>query len=108
MTGDEPAPPMADDFRQALQRRFRQAEQAGAAYVEIKAGDLHREVGGYPAPYGQHQMPVCRKIMRGLMGEDDEILSDPSTGQGSGLVIRYKIPRADHAAGTEDRAQTPR
>lgn len=83
----------ADAFRAALHGRFEAARKAGQAHADIGAGDLHREVGGYPAPHGWHRLPLCGRIMRSAMGPADEILSDPSTGQGASLVVRYRLPR---------------
>lgn len=37
----------ADEFRNRLSARLRAGERAGLPDVDVNAGDLHREVGGY-------------------------------------------------------------
>lgn len=84
--------PSADDFRDALRRRFDAATRAGQAWLDVNAGELHRELGGYPAKGGNHRMPVCCDVMRGMMRPGDEVLHQPPKGLGASLTIRYRIP----------------
>lgn len=84
--------PTADEFRKALQGNFAEAERRGASQIEVTSGDLHREVGGYPAR--SHRMRECCRIMREAMhAETDSVRSEPDSGQGASLTIRYKLPR---------------
>jgi 5-methylcytosine-specific restriction protein A len=84
--------PTAEEFREQLLGVFRRAEQKRQASVLVKAGDLHRVVGGYPNRNTQ-RMPVCCNVMRGAMHRGDVIVSEPPKGQGATLTIRYELPR---------------
>jgi len=84
-------PPTAQDFQDELNNIFRLAQQQGKAYVDVKSGDLHRQVGGYPEH--NHRMPVCCEVMKKNMKPGDQILQEPPSGQGATLIIRYKLPR---------------
>jgi len=79
------------DFEKELDRIFTLAQQEGRSYIEIKSGDLHRQVGGYPGR--NHRMPTCCWVMKKRMGPGDEILREPPRGQGATLTIRYRLPR---------------
>ncbi len=81
----------ADDFRSALRRHLKNAERAGAKYIDINSGKLHREIGGYPGP--SHRMPVCCEVMRGEMTIGDRIIAAPKKGNGASLIITYRLPR---------------
>jgi hypothetical protein len=80
-----------EDFQRALEKSFNSAYQEGKSYVDIRASDLHREVGGYLGT--SHRMPVCCSVMRKNMQEGDEVLYEPPSGQGASLTIRYYLPR---------------
>jgi hypothetical protein len=81
-----------DDFDNALAARFREAAASrGADYLDVNAGDLHREVGGYPGR--DHRMPLCCAVMRAALRDGDVVLSEPPRGAGSSLLIRYRLPR---------------
>ena len=82
----------ADAFRSALRQRFRCAEGRGDESVEVEAGDLHRDLGGYPDPK-LHRMPVCCDVMLSAMGAGDHILNQPPKRKGASLRIRYALPR---------------
>jgi sarcosine oxidase delta subunit len=81
--------PRAPDFRAALRRAFEQAR--GQPFVDVNAGDLHRQVGGYPGP--NQRMPNCCSVMRQAMQEGDTIRATPPKGAGASLTIRYRLPR---------------
>lgn len=83
--------PVASDFQRELNRIFQRATRQGRPYVDVKSGDLHRAVGGYPGR--NHRMPVCCEVMKRNMKPGDQILQQPPEGQGATLVIRYKLPR---------------
>ena len=78
-------------FRSALLNLFVVSKEEGKKSVVVIAGDLHRTVGGYPGP--DHRMPICCRIMREAMGTGDEVISEPPSGQGASLTVRYILPR---------------
>ena len=81
----------ADECRDLILEKLRDAERAGLRYIDLRAGDLHTELGDYPGP--NHRMPVCCYVMRELMKGNDEVLQEPPKGKGANLVIRYYLPR---------------
>ena len=82
----------ADDFRNELARLFEAEASAGRGTVVLRAGDLHRAVGGYPGP--GHRMPMCCDVMYAEMVEGvDEVLSAPPKGKGASVTIEYLLPR---------------
>ena len=83
--------PNTDQFIKALRTIFTQAEELGLVAIEIKSGNLHRKVGGYPG--NDHRMPTCCKAMRSEMNDTDSVVSEPPSGQGASFVVRYEIPR---------------
>lgn len=89
--------PTANDFREALYAWFRRAEEERRAegkeesFIEINAGELHREVGGYPEPC--NRMPSCCNVMYGEMTDDDKVVASPPEGRGASLTICYRLPR---------------
>lgn len=84
--------PKTEDFRKRLSEVLRAAEQQSRTHVDIKSGDLHREVGGYPGP--DHRMPCCCAAMRSMMQDGDVILEQPPKGKGANLIVRYTLPRS--------------
>jgi hypothetical protein len=84
--------PTVDDFLSELRSQFRAAQERGARYVTINAGELHRRVGGYPSRSG-HRMPVCCDVMYRERRNGDEIITAPPKGKGARLTIRYCLPR---------------
>ena len=83
--------PNSGGFGEELQALFAQATAHGQTSVDVRSGDLHRRVGGYPGP--DHRMPACCGVMRAEMREGDEILEQPPKGKGANFVIRYSLPR---------------
>lgn len=83
--------PNEQDFRNRLAMEFRKAEANGESFLEIKSGDLHRKVGGYPS--SNHRMPACCSVMRTGMQRGDKVVQEPPKGQGANLVIRCRLPR---------------
>jgi len=84
--------PTAEEFREQLFEVFCVAAERRQPSVTVKAGDLHRNVGGYPGRRSA-RMPVCCNVMRGAMLEGDVIVSEPPKGAGATLTVRYRIPR---------------
>jgi len=78
-------------FHEALDRVFAAALAGGQSTARVHAGELHREVGGYPST--NHRMPVCCAVMRRRMGEADAVLVSPPKGAGANLTIEYRLPR---------------
>ncbi len=83
--------PTAEDFQRTLNEIFRTAQSQGKTYIDVKSGDLHRRIGGYPG--NNHRMPVCCDVMKRNMKHVDELLQQPPKGQGATVIIRYKLPR---------------
>lgn|GEM_PF-687363 len=83
-------PPRAEDFRKALKLKLEREAQAGQLYAEVRAGDLHRQVGDYP---GDHRLAICCHVMRRELHEGDVILRTTPSGIGANLIIRYRLPR---------------
>jgi hypothetical protein len=81
----------AEDFRNALIRIFKESQQEGVKFIEIRSGDLHKRVGDYPGR--NHRMPVCCSVMRSFLDSEDKIITTPPKGNGANVVIRYHIPR---------------
>lgn len=78
----------ADVFRRALNELFASSK---GEYVDVTAGDLHRNVGVYPDRH--HDMPGCSDVMRQAMRPGDTVLAAPPKGRGASLTIRYRLPR---------------
>ncbi len=83
--------PTASDFQVQLDKIFHDAIERGLPYLDVRSGDLHRQVGGYPA--SNHRMPVCCVVMRKNMKAEDAVLYEPPKGSGATLQVRYIIPR---------------
>ena len=83
--------PTAIDFKNHLSRMLAAAEQLGFCAVEVKAGDLHRRVGGYPGT--SHRMPICCNVLRQAMKPGDEVVKAPPSKQGASVVVRFQLPR---------------
>lgn len=81
-----------ENFRRVLAKLLFAAEELGFTAVELRAGDLHRRVGGYPGE--KHRMPMCCEAMRQAVGAEDVVVSEPPSGLGASLVIRYRLPRS--------------
>jgi hypothetical protein len=74
------------DVERELRRQLAHAQQSGLGLVDIRAGELHRDVKG------EDRMPLVCHVMRTLM-VSPEVLSGPPSGQGASLVVRYRLPR---------------
>jgi 5-methylcytosine-specific restriction protein A len=83
--------PTPEDFQRELDGTFASVQREGKSVIEIKSGDLHRSVGGYPGP--NHRLPACCRVMKRNMKPGDEILQQPPSGAGATLFIRYRLPR---------------
>lgn len=83
--------PTKDEFAKAIAAKLRAAELRSAGHLELNAGELHRELGGYPGAV--HQMPSCCDALYEVHRAGDTILAKPPKGKGATLTIRYKLPR---------------
>jgi transcriptional regulator with XRE-family HTH domain len=83
--------PARQHFEDALEAILAVATREGRAHLDVKSGDLHRRVGGYPG--AAHRMPVCCAVMEARMIQGDRILAAPPKGRGATLLIRYNLPR---------------
>lgn len=79
------------DFQLELESIFEFAERKQLTAVIVKAGNLHRLVTGYLGR--NHRMPLCCRVMREYLLQGDEILSEPPSGEGASLLIKYNVPR---------------
>jgi len=79
--------PSVQDFQRELDSIFLSAQENAQPHIDIRAGGLHRQVGGYPKH--SHRMRNCYSVMRQYMKPGDEILNEPRRGQGASLTIRY-------------------
>ena len=82
-----------DRFVWELEALISEAERAKKTYLDVKSGDLHAIVGGYPSKTN-HRMPTCCAVMRQYMTLKDEVLSEPVFEKDATLLIRYKLPRS--------------
>ena len=83
--------PDVRDLQAALHMLLDQAVAVGAPAVEVRAGDLHTLVGGYPSK--SHRMPTCCDVMYASMRQGDRVIKKPPKGKGANLIIRYLLPR---------------
>lgn len=83
--------PTADEFRDELRSRLRAGRLRNLPYVDINAGELHRQLGGYPG--NSHRMPNCCQVMQAQRQTGDTVISSPLSGMGASLTIRYRLPR---------------
>ncbi len=83
--------PTSKDFERVLQNILEDAARTARDHVDIGAGDLHRQVGGYPGT--DHRLATCCAVMRRTMKNGDLVLAQPPSGVGARLVVRYVLPR---------------
>ena len=81
--------PNNDDFQKGLDQMLETARNRGATSTVVKAGDLHRLVGGYPGP--DHRIPVCCGVMRKNMKESDKVLPNALKKDGATFQVRYNL-----------------
>lgn len=95
MSSKSTGQPTAEDFRAVLRQRFAEETAAGNERVDVDAGSLHRQVGGYPARDGNHRMRTCCTVMMSEKQERDRLMVIPPSGWGASLTIRYRLPRGE-------------
>jgi len=84
-----------NEFKDSLTAIFQETESMGLVAIEVNSGNLHRRVGGYPGTSGDHRMPMCCDAMYSLMGPTDSIISQPDSGKGASVIVRYTLPRSE-------------
>lgn len=84
--------PRAADFRDGLNKIFLQAAKLNKSQIIVKAGELHKKVGGRSG--SDARMPTACDVMRRAMHAGDSVVNAPPNGRGASLAIRYQIPRA--------------
>jgi len=82
--------PSKADFADAIRAILARAGAAGDAYLDVRAGSLHTEVGGYPGI--NNAMPSCCAAMYGEMNHGDEVPEAPPKGRRANLMVRYRLP----------------
>lgn len=83
--------PTKAEFAKAIAAKFRAGELRNADHLDLNAGELHRELGGYPS--ANHQMPSCCDALLDAQRTRDTIMAKPPKGKGASLTIRYNLPR---------------
>ena len=68
-----------EDFERALATTLEEGATAGHRFLDVRAGDLHRRVGGYPGP--SHRMPVCCSVMLTAMSPTTTFSSSLHVGR---------------------------
>lgn len=84
-------PPDTNTFRKELRSILTNAQKLGFVAVDVNSGNLHRRVGDYPGQ--NHRMPICCEVMYSEMKNRDKIVSQPKSGKGASVVVRYFLPR---------------
>jgi hypothetical protein len=81
------------DFVEGLGQISQGKRQAGAAVLDITAGELHRYVGDYPAPpNGNHAMATASDVLReAALKSGGEILYSPPKGKGASLRVLIRL-----------------
>ena len=87
--GLEHVPPTTADFERALRSLLDSARAAGRETVNIRAGDLHKQVCAELG--GGNAMPSCCGAMRKLKRDDDFVIKSPPKGNGSNFEVRYHL-----------------
>ena len=77
----------ASDFHHELYRRFDAAAARGDSQLEVTAGELHKTLKA------ANRLSMCCNALYDMQNIGDAILSVPSGGAGSSLLIRYSLPR---------------
>lgn len=78
-----------DFLKVKLTEKINEAKLSNLEFIEINAGEFHREVGAYPSK--NHRMATCSDVMKERMKPNDEIINSPDKGKGASLTIRYYL-----------------
>lgn len=80
-----------EEFADLIMRKLIDASAKQAKSIRLNAGELHRELGGYPST--RHALTSCCDAMYEARRPSDTIVSAPPKGRGATLTIEYKLPR---------------
>lgn len=80
-------------FRALISQKLQAAQNQGKTFIDLNAGDLHREAGGGTG--NDVRVPTCVRAMKQAMNAEkgDKVLSEPAAGAGLSVTIRYILPR---------------
>jgi len=84
-------PPDREGFETALHDILARADEQERQSVEVNAGELHRQLGGYPGP--AHQLALCCAVMRQAMRPGDVVTHQGPDAADAALTIRFAMPR---------------
>lgn len=79
----------AEVFKESLEDMLITAKEQGFEYLEVRAGNLHRKVGGYPS--GHQCMRMCCDVMFQKMSDKDEVVYTPPVGKGATVKVKYYL-----------------
>lgn len=85
--------PGIKEFRTLVSQKLLAAQKQGKLFIDLNAGDLHREAGGGTG--NDVRVATCVSAMKQAINEEkgDKVLSEPPAGAGSSVTIHYKLPR---------------
>lgn len=78
-------------FDREIHAQLSRAQEQGRAHIEINAGELHRQLGGYPGP--SHRISVACSALRAAMQDGDSVSFEPPQESGAALTVRYAVAR---------------
>jgi hypothetical protein len=80
-----------EQFRNALEGVFAEAERLAVSFVTIRAIDFYRRAGGDPGD--DARMAVRLEAMKASVTSDDVVLNEPTAGESAALTIEYRLSR---------------
>lgn len=90
--GEAEQPPLGQTaFSDAITALLAHAQEQGRPHVEINAGELHRQVGGYPSP--DNRMQTCCASLLASMGGGDVVIFESERPDDASLTVRFALPR---------------
>ena len=82
----------AQEFREELHKRFREAQSDGLGFVDVIARDLHAAAQRI-TPTRTPRLPNCCSIMRQEQKPGTDELISEKASDGPDFAIRYRLPR---------------
>jgi len=86
-------PPTAWEFRNKLMAILNGAKHSGKPHVDLESSNLYAQMGGDPK--SKSRMSIYHDIMTRMMRPGDLVLNESRTGDGTTILIRYKL-KAKH------------
>jgi hypothetical protein len=84
--------PNTSDFWQGLTYLMAEARGFKKTDLEITAGELHRQVGGYPEPHGKHAMASASDVLHAAVARyNGRVLYEPPKGRGARLRVTLPL-----------------